>query len=353
MRPPGTSVTDATAGGPHRFLRRAFPWFVAAILLTTLGLPVVQGLSEIPVASAIGYAHPVPANETVLMNLTDQPAYSPQFVAVPSNSTLDLHLHNLGAYPHTFTLSNTSGTSARLASNATPSEVYAFFHTNGMQTNVSLAPGASAWANLSFNASTAYDSFEFASVVPYQFQAGMWGLLNITSTGPGLAVEENTTDAPGFQPSVLSASPAHYPAAIDVLVTNLGNLGHTFTVVPQSNVTLTVGNYSSYFTAHAPLVSATIPSGAGSSAWANFTIPAAGVYMYLCLVTGHFASGMDGNLYVGVPVPPPPASPSTAIVDTWILTGSAVLFGIGLVLAALASYSGRFPKAPSSHGRDH
>ena len=346
-------MTDATAGRPLRFLRRAFPWFTAAVLLTTLGLPVVQGLSEIPVASAIGYAHPLPSNETVELNLTDLPAFSPQFVSVPSNSTVDLYLRNLGDYNHTFTLSNTPGSSARLASNATPAEVYAFFHTNGIRANVSLAPGASAWANLSFNASTAYDSFEFVSVVPYQFQAGMWGLLNITSTGPGLEVEENTTDAPGFQPSVLSASPAHYPAALDVLVTNLGNLGHTFTVVPQSNVTLTVGNYSSYFTAHAPLVSASIPSGAGSTAWANLTVPGAGVYMYLCLVTGHFASGMDGNLYVGVPVPPAPPSPSTAIVDTWILAGSAVLFGIGLVLAAAASYSGRFPKAPSSHGKGH
>lgn len=344
-------MTDATAGRPPRRFGAAAPWFVAALVLTTLGLPVVQGLSEIRVASAVGYATGAPTNETIEVNLTDAPSYAPQYVSVPSNSTVDLHLRNLGAYNHTFTLSNRSG--VRLASNATPSEVYSFFRTNGARANLSLGPGASGWANLSFNASSAYDSFEFASVVPYQFQAGMWGILNVTSTGPGLLVQENTTDSPGFQPDVLSASPARYPAAVDVLVTNLGSLGHTFTVVPQWNVTLTVGNYSSYFSTHPPLVSQTVPSGAGMTAWANFTIPAPGVYMYLCLVPGHFAAGMMGDLYVGIPVPPAPASPSTAIVDTWILAGSAVLFGIGLVLAAVASYSGRFPKAPSSQGKGH
>jgi len=346
-------VTDATAGAPPRPLRRALPWFLAGLLLTTFGLPVVAGLSEIPVALRVGYAHPAATAETIGINLTDTPAFAPQFVNVPSGSNVTLHLHNLGAYVHTFTLSAASGTSARLAANATPAEVYAFFRTNGALANVSVAPGAVAWKNLTFNASTAYDSFEFASVVPYQFQAGMWGLLNVTSTGPGLLVYENTTDAPGYQPNVLSASPTHYPTSIDVLVTNLGNLGHTFTVVPQSNVTLTVGNYSSYFTTHPPLVSASIPSGAGSTAWANLTIPAAGVYMYLCLVTGHFASGMSGELYVGVPVPPPPVAPSTAIVDSWILVGSAVLFGFGVVLAAVASYTGRFPRAPGTHGKGH
>jgi len=346
-------VTDATAGRPPRPIARAFPWFVAALLVVSLGIPVATGLSALKTAPLVGYATTGPSNESQLVNLTDAPSFTPQFVSAPVNTTLDLELRNVGSYPHTFTLSATPGSEARLPSNATPSEVYAFFHTEGTLANVSVAPGALAWANLSFNASTAYDSFEFASVVPYQFQAGMWGLLNVTSTGPGLQVSENTTDAPGFQPSILSASPAHYPASVDVLVTNLGNLGHTFTVVPQWNVTLTVGNYSSYFTMHAPLVSATIPSGAGQSAWANFTVPAAGVYMYLCLVTGHFASGMSGLLYVGIPVPPAPPQPSTAIVDTWILAGSGVLFGIGLLLAASASYLGRFPKAPGSEGKGH
>ena len=347
-------MTDATAGRrPPRPLRRALPWGIAALLLSTVGIPVVAGLSALPVAHAVGFAHSGPTNETVTVNLTDAPAFAPQFLSAPSNSTLDLHLKNVGQYNHTFTLSGTSGPAARLASNATPQEVYAFFRTNGELANVSVAPGAQAWANLSFNASSAYDSFEFASVVPYQFQAGMWGLLNVTSTGPGLQVFENTTDAPGFQPSVLSASPARYPVSVDVLVTNLGNLGHTFTVVPQGNVTLTVGNYTSYFATHPPLVSASIPSGAGSTAWANFTIPAPGVYMYLCLVTGHFAAGMSGELYVGIPVPPPPLAPSSAIVDSWILVGSAALFGIGLILAGTASYLGRFPKAPGTHGKGH
>jgi uncharacterized cupredoxin-like copper-binding protein len=346
-------VTDSTAGRPSGPLRRAFPWFVAALLVVTLGIPVAAGLSELKRAPLVGYASPPPTNETVAVNLTDAPVFSPQFLSAPMSTTLHVDLRNVGSYEHSFTLSATSGTQARIPSNTTPAGVYTFFQTNGMLANVSVAPGGQAWANLSFNASAAYDSFEFASVVPYQFQAGMWGLLNITSTGPGLQVSENTTDAPGFSPSILSASPAHYPASVDVLVTNLGNLGHTFTVVPQWNVTLTVGNYSEYFNDHAPLVSASIPSGAGQTAWANFTVPAPGVYMYICLITGHFSSGMSGLFYVGIPVPPAPPAPSTAIVDSWILAGSGVLFGIGLVLAAAASYMGRFPKTPGPHEKTH
>jgi plastocyanin len=180
----------------------------------------------------------------------------------------------------------------------------------------------------------------------------MWGLLNLSSTTPGLVLSENTTNTPGFLPDTLSATPGHYPIVIAVLVTNEGTLGHTFTLVPQSNVSLspTGSNVTDYFAAHAPLVNANIPALTGGSGWANFTISHPGIYEYICEISGHFAAGMFGYLYVGIPVPPPPPAPSTAIVDGWVLAGSGILLGIGVIFVGAAALSGRFPPRKSEPG---
>ena len=298
----------------------------------------------------VGQARPLASAVNVTMNLTDEPAFSPSIVTVPAGSSVAIHLDNIGEYPHTFTLCARSD--VVLSSSLTPAGVYDFFRANGSLANVSLAPGAQGWANLTFNASVAGPaSFEFVSVVPYQFQSGMWGFLNLTSTGPGLELSENTTNAPGFVPDVLAAQPTHYPINLDVLVTNEGNLPHTFTVAPQTNVTLLPSNFTAYFVLHAPLVSANVPAGAGATIWANLTISGPGVYQYICEISGHFAAGMYGYLYVGVPPPASPTPPSTALVDTWVLGGSAALLGIGGVLAGVAAYTGRFPRRPGSHDR--
>jgi uncharacterized cupredoxin-like copper-binding protein len=341
-------VTDARTRRPPGPLRRALPWLVASLLVGTVGLPSVAALGSLPQAPLIGYARAAASNSTVGVNLTDAPAFSPQFLNVAAGSTVDLHLANVGHFNHTFTLEKTPN--ARLAPTASPAEVYQFFQRNGTLANVSLAPGHAGWANLTFNASSALSSFEFASVVPYQFQAGMWGLLNVTSVGPALRLSDNTTNNLQFVPSFLGASPAHYPVAIDVLVTNEGSLGHTFTLAAQSNYTLSPANFTTYFGQHPPLTSVTVPSGAGATVSANFTVPGPGVYEFICEIDDHFASGMYGFLYVGVPVPALPPAPSTAVVEVWLLVGAAVLVGIGVTLAALASFTGRFPRPPGSHG---
>ena len=338
-----------------RPVRRALPWLIGALLLASIGLPTVAGVPLASNAPEVGYAHPTAASKSVTenltVNLTDRPSFSPQFLAVPAGSSLSLHLTNVGQFDHSFTLCKTSG--ARIPAGATPADVYRFFAANGSLANVSLAGGGVGWANLTFNVSQGFDSFEFASVVPYQFQAGMWGLLNITSTAAGLLLSENTTNSLAFVPNVLSASPTHFPVDLDVLVTNQGSFGHTFTMAPQSNVTLLSTNYTSYFAAHAPLVSQNVPALPGGTVWANFTVAAPGVYEYICEVSGHFANGMYGFLYVGVPVPLPPPPPSTAIVGGWVLVGSAILLGVGVVVAAMTALAGRFPrsaKPPEGHG---
>jgi len=345
-------VTDAGRSRPRTPLRRAAPWLFAALLVAGLGVPATAAAARvIHVAPEVGYAHPFANGTRVVVNMTDQPSFSPSALSTPAGSTLSVELRNVGSYPHTFTVVAQPG--VRLAVNLTPAELDHFFQLNGSLANVSVAPGGEAWANLSFNASSAFDSFEFVSVVPYQFQAGMSGTISITSTAPGLHLSENTTVSGSqylFIPDVLAANVTHFPVNLDILVTNLGSFAHTFTLVPQPNVTLTVGNYSTYLSNHTPLASVSVPASPGGSVWANFTVKVPGVYMYLCLIPGHFQGGMDGFLYVGVPVPAPPPAPSTAIVETWVLVGSGVLLAVGITVAALSSLVGRFPPGPPTTG---
>ena len=332
-------------------LRRALPWLLAALLLATVGLPSAAAIGRLPTLPMVGHAHPESGNSTALVNMTDAPAFAPRSVTATPGATLSVHLVNQGSYNHTFTVSKVPN--VVLNSSWSPAELNAFFARNGSLANVSVSPGGSAWANITFNASVGGDSFEFVSVVPYQFQAGMWGFVNLTVTGPGLMLQESTTDSYQFVPAVLNVSVSHFPQVLDVLVTNTGSLSHTFTVSSLSNYTLSPANFTSTFATNAPLVSQPIGSGAGTTAWANFTVRDSGVYQYVCTIPGHFANGMTGFLYVNVPPPAGSAPPSTAIVDSWVLAGSAVLIGVGALVALIASYSGRFPTKPAEPGHHH
>jgi uncharacterized cupredoxin-like copper-binding protein len=344
-------VNEPSSRRPSRPVRRAAPWLLAALLLTTVGLPVASGaFGHLPAASEVGYAHPF--NSTALViNLTDTPRFTPQFLATPAGGNATFHLVNQGTITHTFTLLAHPG--VRLNTSWTPTQIDQYVAQNGTLANVSVPGGGAANATVAFNASAAFDSFEFISLVPYQFQAGMYGVLNVTSTAPGLQTSDNTTDSYSFVPDALSATDTHYPFNLDVLVTNTGALGHTFSIASQSNVTLSPANFTSYFQQHPPLASVTVPGGAGSTVWANFTVSGPGVYQYICEVPGHFAAGMTGFLYVGVPVPPQPGPPSTAIVEGWVLVGSAALLGVGLFAAVVSAYMGRFPDPPKDPSEHH
>jgi len=344
-------VTDARARRLSPPLRRALPWLVAALLVATFGLPTAAALGALPSAPAIGYSHAEKGNTTATLNMTDAPAFSPRSLNGSAGSTLSVHLVNQGAYPHSFTLSKVPN--VVLNPSWTPARLDSFFAENGSLANVSVAPGSSSWANVSFNSSVGGDSFEFVSTVPYQFQAGMWGFVNLTASGPGLLLMDNTTDSYSFVPAVLAANTSHYPLVIDVLVTNTGNLGHTFTVAGQTNVTLSPATFTTYFAQFPPLVNAPVPGGAGSTVWANFTVPGPGVYQYICTVSGHFANGMTGFLYVGVAPPPQAAPPSTAVVESWVLVGSGVLLAFGILAATFATLAGRFPSAPKDGSKHH
>ncbi|HEV8049354.1 MAG TPA: hypothetical protein VGP88_02045 [Thermoplasmata archaeon] len=90
--------------------------------------------------------------------------------------------------------------------------------------------------------------------------------------------------------------------AVHVVVTQLGNVPHTFTLSPTAGFTFpstdNSGDLSSYFSSHAPLVNLQIGATTGEHDFANFTAPPVGVYEYVCTQTGHFPS-MAGLLGSG------------------------------------------------------
>jgi uncharacterized cupredoxin-like copper-binding protein len=323
-----------------RGLRRAAPWLSAGVVLAVLA--AAGGARAIPfltVVPAIGYAHPAATNETVYLNMTDAPSFVPRTIGAAPGTDVSVHLNNTGHLLHSFTLSNQSG--VPLDPSWSPAQLNASFAAHPPTVNVSVPAGGKKWANFSIPATASYDSFEFVSQVPYQFQAGMWGYLNVSSNTPGLLLSDNASDTFRFIPDVLSAQPAHFPVNIAIDLHNIGVLPHTFTLAAQSNVSLsTVG----YFKANPALSNVSIPTNGTKSAWANFTVPAAGVYEYVCLTSGHFQNGMYGYFYVGVLPPPPAAPPSTAIVESWVLAGSAILLGIGVMLVVVAGFTGRFSR---------
>jgi uncharacterized cupredoxin-like copper-binding protein len=284
------------------------------------------------------------------VNLTDAPSFAPNSLTATSGSAVAIHLVNLGSFSHTFTVSATNVTLNRSWS---PSQVYQFFRANGSWANVSLNGGASAWANFTLP-EAAVGSYEFVSVVPYQFQAGMFGYLNVTASGGGAGVklQEQTANAGlSFVPSVLVANATAFPTAVDVAVSNLGSNAHTWTLVAQPDVNVTAGDFASYFQSHPPAANVNVPLTPGQVVWANFTVTQKGVYQFICEIPGHLGAGMEGYLYIGVPAPAVVAPPSTAIVEPALLLAGGALLVVGVVLALVASLVGRIPSP--AYGRKH
>ncbi|MCI4350537.1 MAG: hypothetical protein L3K15_03375 [Thermoplasmata archaeon] len=322
---------------------------VVAVLLGLLMAPVSPaGNSRVRTASTGGGPGGGGNQVNVTLNATDAPSFMPHGFAAPAGDRVALRLVNHGGYDHTFTLVS-NGTTV-LPRTLSPTQLYRYFQNNVSWVNISLPPAATRWVNLTVPASDAGGSYEFVSVIPYQFQAGMFGFFNVTGapTGPGVVLQTNATTGLSFVPNLLGVQPAHYPVAVDVLVTNVGSLPHTFTIESQPNVTLSSTSFYATFKTAPPAANVSVPN-PGSVAWANFSVPRAGVYEFICEVAGHFANGMFGFLYIGVPVPVISA-PSSAIVAPVLLEGGGAVLGLGVLLVIAATLTGRFPeRAPASH----
>ncbi len=316
---------------------------LTATLVAPIALPVTTEIGD-PVGVAHTTPAPAAAPSTVIVNMTDTPAFLPNAISVNAGSNVTFDLRNLGNYTHTFTLLRQANVT--LSPSMTPDQLDAYFNQNGSTINESVAPGGLASVTYAVPLTTYSLTFEYVSVVAYQFQAGMHGTLSVIPTvGGNATLSDNTTDALSFVPNALELNTTgmHFPINVSMTLTNLGALIHTWTLVPQAGVNITPTNFTSYFEAHPPLANISVTSAGGSG---YFLIGGPGVYMYICEEPGHFASGMYGYLYVDVPVPHV-AAVSTSIVYAWVLAVALGIVGVGVVLSFVVAYTGRFPKPPA------
>jgi uncharacterized cupredoxin-like copper-binding protein len=343
-----------------RTLRRAA---VASLLLSVLLLAVVLPLAS-PLARAaqrgqeLGLPHvtsaPAASNHAnVTIRTNDTPAFTPNGIKATSGENLTITLVNNGTYDHTFTLCS-NGTE-QFPLNWSPTQLSAYFAAHAPLLNVSMPADSNTSVNLTVNASMAGGHFEFVSVIPYQFQAGLYGFLNVTPpVSTHVSFYVNASNSLVFVSDELNASSiTKFPVGVTVYFGNLGSLSHTFTLSPLPNYNLSASNFTTFFTQHPPLVSIPVPTSAGSFNNGSFVLSAPGYYEFICTIPGHFLAGMFGFLYAGVPTPAPPAAAvvSTAIVQSEVLIGGGTLLGIGVILSAAASITGRIP--PSKPGEGH
>jgi uncharacterized cupredoxin-like copper-binding protein len=349
-------------------MARALPpagrWLVRRLLALGTALAVLSaglaGYSALAATlPAIEQARPMAlpggpggGSATLEVNLTDNATFSPNSLTAVAGTSVTFVLHNLGHYPHSFTLSDQANVT--LDRTQSPAGLYAYFAAHSA-INQSVAPSTSMNVTFGIPGTWAGGSFEFVSVVPYQFQAGMSGFLNVTSssaTGGFVITDQTAQSALAFTPAVIQVNATSFPVHIEVQVSNLGNTAHTWTLVAQPDTNMTAGGFTSYFQQHPPAVSLNVPTTSGTVVTGNLTLPSKGVYQYLCEIPGHFAAGMYGYLYVGVAPPATVAPPSTAIVAWWALAGAGVVLAIGGLLAVSASFVGRLPPKPKA-GRHH
>jgi plastocyanin len=155
----------------------------------------------------------------------------------------------------------------------------------------------------------------------------------VVHTAAGTSVTMSVSDQLTFSPDTISnVAPG---SSVTISITNLGSIPHTFTLSSLVNYTLpSAGNTNltgTFLVTHPPLYSINISGTQGSLTTASFTAPTKiGSYQFFCTESGHFASGMQGFLGVGISVGPPPAPPGIGT-PVFIIAGTIV----GLVIIAI------------------
>jgi plastocyanin len=148
-----------------------------------------------------------------------------------------------------------------------------------------------------------------------------------TDAGTSVTMSVGASANPfAFSPNTISdVAPG---SNVTIAITNLGTLAHTFTVSSLVNYTLPyAGNTNltgTFLVSHPAYFSVNISTVQGSVTMASFTAPKTiGSYQFFCTEAGHFASGMEGFLGVGVVVGPPPPPPSIGL-PVFIIAGTIV-----------------------------
>ncbi len=339
-------VPTAVRAPPTRKYRAAVALLLAAALLLAVGLPLAAPIARANrVVPAIEFGRSVAAGPSggIVFNVTatDAPAFAPaQLSGAVAGETVTVRLYNNGSYAHSFTLARQAN--VVLNTSWSPAALDGYFAQNGSFLNLTVAPGGSVNGSFVLPANASGGSFEFVSLVPYQFQSGMHGTLVVGAGAPSVTLTDQALASLAFEPNILVANATGYPETLGIQVTDVGALIHTWTLSALANVQITPSNFTTFFAQHPPVVNLQILN-PGATYNATFLLDGPGVYEFICEEPGHFQAGMFGFLYVGV-APPAVAAPlSTAIVqaDVLLLAGILVLFSV--VLALSATFMGRFP----------
>jgi uncharacterized cupredoxin-like copper-binding protein len=133
-------------------------------------------------------------------------------------------------------------------------------------------------------------------------------------------------DALAFEPGTLFFDPGDN---VTLQVVNGGVLQHSFTLFAEAGASVPVDNNAALqdFYANNPTL-VDVLLGGGEEATANLTVPAEGVYTFVCIVPGHAVGGMHGLLIVGNP--PVPGDLGIGIVQAIFL---ATLAGVAIFAA--------------------
>ena len=329
--------------GPGRSRRGVLSLVVAlAMVASAFSIPYLLHVDGYVSPQSVEHARRVPGSspasqENLTVNVTDN-GYQPSSLNVSVNTTLSLHLVNVGTVEHTFTVYATPN--EVIPANITPAKLLALFAPpNASLVNLTLAPGQVGYWNHTFQSlkGPSGDSYEFLSLASggYQFKAGLFGFLNVGSgvVGPHQVLFLNATGSITFVPSILIAAPG-LPIVFEVGVQ--GALSHTFTLDSIPNDTGLSNSFSNsqllaYFVSHPPLVNDPLSPSAPPVVTPPVTMPAShGIYEYVCTVPGHFP-GMQGRIYIGVTPQPPNDVP---------VIGQVVQVGLFVVAAVVLAGAG-------------
>jgi plastocyanin len=168
------------------------------------------------------------------------------------------------------------------------------------------------------------------------------------SVGTVEFVNVSATTSLSFVPGSFTVQPG---ATVHLIVTQLADFEHTFTLSPAVNVTIpssdTPSQVSAFFNAHPPLVNLTLGSTPGQEFFANFTAPTTlGSYEYVCLI--HFPT-MIGTMAVSSSTGSSSGtSPTTVeLVALGVVVAIVVIVGV-LVLVRRRSRGGPGAPPPSA-----
>lgn len=269
--------------------------------------------------------------------------YQPEtFGEVPTNADITVAFTDDDVLQHSFTISSREG--FVIPTSYTPAQLDQLFVTypplysatvnsQGDQSmGVFLSPVSPGW-------------YEFVSNVSGQFQNGMYGFIafgeNLPSNLTRVAaaspefVNISATNSLSFVPDSFTVLPG---AAVHLIVTQLADFDHTFTLSPAVNVTIpssdSFAQLSAFFQAHPPIVNLSLGSTVGQRYFANFTAPTTlGTYEYVCLI--HFPT-MTGIMTVANGVPSPATSSSPTTLE---IVGIGVAIGLVVIAVVLVAWS--------------